>query len=166
MFQRLIHSSLKTSDCENSFGIFPNRPKPIISAVPTSRTVLGCERPRLLSVRGILITRFRYNPISEQDFFDDIYTLFYSPDAGLPSDDPLLSHKLALLFMILAIGSLVDIKHTAYNIEAEKYHQLARASLFQSSLFEDPTISAVQSMACTFVASWQRDTDFQSGSSS
>jgi hypothetical protein len=87
-----------------------------------------------------------YNPISEQDFFDDIYTLFYSPDAGLPSDDPLLSHKLALLFMILAIGSLVDIKHTAYNIEAEKYHQLARASLFQSSLFEDPTISAVQSM--------------------
>ncbi|KAG9312894.1 hypothetical protein JVU11DRAFT_6327 [Chiua virens] len=87
-----------------------------------------------------------YNPISEQDFFEEIYPLFYAPDVGPPADDPLLSHKLALMFMILAIGSLVDIKHTAYNIEAEKYHQLARATLFQSSLFEEPTISAVQTL--------------------
>lgn len=56
------------------------------------------------------------------------------------------------MFMVLAIGSLVDIKHSAYNIEAEKFHQLARASLFQSSLFEDPTISAVQTLACAVVA--------------
>ncbi|KAF8141711.1 fungal-specific transcription factor domain-containing protein [Boletus edulis] len=90
-----------------------------------------------------------YNPITEHDFFDEIYALFYSPDVGSPSDDPLISHKLALIFMILAIGSLVDIKYAAYNIEAEKYHQLARAALFQSSLFEDPTISAVQALART-----------------
>jgi hypothetical protein len=70
------------------------------------------------------------------------------------------------MFMILAIGSLMDVKHPAYNIEAEKYHQLARASLFQSSLFEDPTISAVQTLACTVVALRQRDTDCLAGSSS
>ncbi|KAG8220860.1 hypothetical protein J3R82DRAFT_2355 [Butyriboletus roseoflavus] len=87
-----------------------------------------------------------YDPVNEQDFFEEIYPLFYAPDAAPPSDDPLLSHKLALMFMVLAIGSLVDIKHPAYNIEAEKYHQLARASLFQGSLFEDPTISAVQTL--------------------
>lgn len=58
------------------------------------------------------------------------------------------------MFMVLAIGSLVDIKQPAYNIEAEKYHQLARASLFQSSLFEDPTISAVQTLACTVAMLW------------
>ncbi|KAF9221421.1 hypothetical protein BS17DRAFT_803536 [Gyrodon lividus] len=87
-----------------------------------------------------------YNPISEQDFYEEIYTLFYAPNAGPPSDDPLLSHKLSLMFMILAIGSLMDIKQPAYNIEAEKYHQLARATLFQSSLFEDPTVSAVQTL--------------------
>jgi hypothetical protein len=48
--------------------------------------------------------------------------------------------------MVLAIGSLMDIHQPAYNIEAEKYHQLARAALFQSSLFDDPTISAVQAL--------------------
>lgn len=68
--------------------------------------------------------------------------------------------------MVLAIGSLVDIKHPAYNVEAEKYHQLARAALFQSSLFEDPTISAVQTLACTIVVFRQWDADIQSGSSS
>lgn len=60
----------------------------------------------------------------------------------------------------------MDVKHPAYNIEAEKYHQLARASLFQSSLFEDPTISAVQTLACTIVALRPRDTNSPAGSSS
>lgn len=91
----------------------------------------------------------RYNPISEQDFFEEVYPLFYAPDAAPPSDDPLLSHKLSLMFMVLAIGSLVDMENQAYNIEAEKYHQLARASIFQSTLFEDPTISAIQTLAST-----------------
>ncbi|KAF9245323.1 hypothetical protein BU15DRAFT_41174 [Melanogaster broomeanus] len=83
-----------------------------------------------------------YNPISELDFYEEIFPLFYAPDVVPPSDDPLLSHKLSLMFMILAIGSLMDVKQPAYNIEAEKYYQLARATVFQSSLFEDPTISA------------------------
>jgi len=50
------------------------------------------------------------------------------------------------MFMILAIGSLMDVHQPAYGIEAEKYHQLARAALFQSSLFDDPTINAVQAL--------------------
>lgn len=154
------------SGCENFFGIFPSHPKPITCAGRTTRSVLGCEDTRYCYRWKFTSHPFRYNPINEQDFFEEIYPLFYAPDAAPPPDDPLLSHKLALIFMILAIGSLVDIKHPAYNIEAEKYHQLARASLFQSSLFEEPTISAVQTLACTLVGLRQRDTDFQSGSSS
>lgn len=48
------------------------------------------------------------------------------------------------MFIVLAIGSLMDTKRPAYNIEAEKFHQLARAALFQSPIFEEPTIHAVQ----------------------
>lgn len=48
--------------------------------------------------------------------------------------------------MVFAIGSLMDIKRPAYNIEAEKYHQLARAALFQSPIFEEPTLNAVQAL--------------------
>jgi hypothetical protein len=43
-------------------------------------------------------------------------------------DQPLLAHRLSLMFIVLAIGSLMDTNEPAYNLEAEKYHQLARAA--------------------------------------
>ncbi|THG97365.1 hypothetical protein EW026_g4615 [Hermanssonia centrifuga] len=85
-----------------------------------------------------------YNPVSLDQFNEHVYYQFYNPNAAPPIDDPLLSHQLALMFMVLAIGSLMDIKRPSYNIESEKYHQLARAALFQSPIFEEPTINAVQ----------------------
>jgi hypothetical protein len=50
------------------------------------------------------------------------------------------------MFMVLAIGSLMNTSLPAYNLEAEKYHQLARAALFQHPIFDEPTISAVQAL--------------------
>lgn len=79
-------------------------------------------------------------------FNETAFSQFYNPHATPQMDDPLMSHQLALMFMILAIGSLMDIARPAYNIEAEKYHHLARAALFQSPIFEEPTLAAVQAL--------------------
>ena len=64
-------------------------------------------------------------------------------------DDPLMSHQLALMFMVLSIGSLMDVARPSYNIEAEKYYRLSRAALFQSPIFEEPTLAAVWTLVCT-----------------
>lgn len=88
----------------------------------------------------------RYNVISLPQFNENAFFAFYNPSPDGPIDDHLRSHQLALMFMVLAIGSLMDIKRPAYNIEAERYHQLARASLFQSPIFEEPTLNAVQTL--------------------
>ncbi|KAJ3568149.1 hypothetical protein NP233_g5908 [Leucocoprinus birnbaumii] len=87
-----------------------------------------------------------YNPISMDTFDTQVYTTFYDTNAGQHGDDPALPHKLALLFMVLAIGSLMNTALPAYNLEAEKYHQLARAALFQTSIFDAPTLHAVQAL--------------------
>jgi hypothetical protein len=87
-----------------------------------------------------------YNPISPEAFMEQVYYPFYDSNANSPTDDPLLSHRLSLLFMILAIGSLVDLRTPAYNLEAEKYHQLARAALFRNGLFDEPTNHVVQAL--------------------
>lgn len=50
------------------------------------------------------------------------------------------------MFIVLAIGSLMDVSQPAYNLEAEKYNQLARAALFQDSFFDSPTVTAVQAL--------------------
>ncbi|TFK74894.1 hypothetical protein BDN72DRAFT_787970 [Pluteus cervinus] len=86
-----------------------------------------------------------YNPISPEDFNREVYSYFYD-NIQPSSEDSLQSHRLSLMFMVLAIGSLMDMSQPAYNIDAEKYHQLARAALFQDSLFNDPTVQAVQAL--------------------
>lgn len=50
------------------------------------------------------------------------------------------------MFIVLAIGSLMNTSLPAYSLEAEKYHQLARAALFHTSIFDAPTIHAVQAL--------------------
>ncbi|EIW58721.1 uncharacterized protein TRAVEDRAFT_123989 [Trametes versicolor FP-101664 SS1] len=87
-----------------------------------------------------------YNPVTMAQLNESAYNIFYNTSKAPDMDDPLLSHQLALLYMILAIGSLMDTTRPAYNVEAEKYHQLARAALFQSPIFEEPTLTAVQSL--------------------
>jgi hypothetical protein len=92
---------------------------------------------------------FRYNPISISEFNTTIYSiLFKSEGSPASSDEPnlVVSHRLSVMFMDLAIGSLMDTRLPSYNIEAEKYHQLARAALFQNNVFDEPTLGAVQAL--------------------
>ncbi|KAK0202818.1 fungal-specific transcription factor domain-containing protein [Desarmillaria ectypa] len=99
-------------------------------------------------LRSIYYTNaaWMYNPIPQESFDFEVYHQFYDT-SNLPSaDDPLLPHRLSLMFMILAIGTLMDTSLPAYNIEAEKYHQLARAALFRDSFVDSPTINAVQAL--------------------
>ncbi|KAF8630741.1 hypothetical protein AX17_005336 [Amanita inopinata Kibby_2008] len=87
-----------------------------------------------------------YNPISANSFDKEVYAQFYDPNAGPPSDDPIFCHRLSLMFMVLAIGSLMDTTLPAYNLDAEVYHQLAKAALFHHSFIDEPTVAAVQAL--------------------
>ncbi|KAF6752978.1 fungal-specific transcription factor domain-containing protein [Ephemerocybe angulata] len=88
----------------------------------------------------------RYNPINIETFDEEVWSLFYGQQAGPIQEDPMVYHRLSLMFIVLAIGSLMDMTLPAYNLEAEKYHQLSRAAIFHSSLFDEPTLNAVQSL--------------------
>jgi hypothetical protein len=80
------------------------------------------------------------------DAFDtQVYSVFES-GANSFAEDPVFAHKLSLMFIVLAIGSLMNTALPAYNMEAEKYHQLARAALFHTSIFDAPTLHAVQAL--------------------
>ncbi|GBE86514.1 fungal-specific transcription factor domain-containing protein [Sparassis latifolia] len=137
-------------------GLFPVAPNilPIFDAeldrIQRLHTLSWClpQAHEAAELRSIYFRHaaWMYNPITEAQFNEQAFQPFYDPDAAQQMDDPLLSHQLALIFMVLAIGSLMDLSKPAYNIEAEKYHQLARAALFQSAIFEEPTLSAVQAL--------------------
>lgn len=88
-----------------------------------------------------------YNPINQETFDEEVYSQLIGRDnsVALP-EEPIVYHRLSLMFMVLAIGSLMNTSLPAYSLEAEKYHQLARAALFHSSLFDEPTLNAVQAL--------------------
>ncbi|KAI0044511.1 hypothetical protein FA95DRAFT_1522724, partial [Auriscalpium vulgare] len=91
-----------------------------------------------------------YDPIPVADFNETVFSTFFRSTgaAHLSEDEPVivLSHRLSLMFIVLAIGSLMDTRLPAYSTDAEKYHQLARAALFQTSLFDEPSMAAVQAL--------------------
>ncbi|KZT27790.1 hypothetical protein NEOLEDRAFT_1059869 [Neolentinus lepideus HHB14362 ss-1] len=87
-----------------------------------------------------------YDPVPVDYFNEHVFFKIYTPGDLSPVEEDLLSPRLSLMFMVLAIGTLMDTKQPAYNLDAEKYHHLARASLFQSSLFDEPSLNSVQAL--------------------
>ncbi|KIM44896.1 hypothetical protein M413DRAFT_442869 [Hebeloma cylindrosporum] len=130
-------------------GSFPISPLSVISNVGL-QTLYWYLPPAEIAheLRSIYYSHaaWMYNPINMVSFDQEVYSQFYSQQVGPIPDDPLLAHRLSLMFMVLAIGSLMNTSLPSYNLDAEKYHQLARAALFHHSFFDNPTINAVQAL--------------------
>lgn len=62
--------------------------------------------------------------------------------------DPLDSHRLAILFLVLALGALLDLDSPALSQESMQYYHLGRASLSLDSILEFQSIPAIQALVC------------------
>lgn len=56
------------------------------------------------------------------------------------------SHRLAVLYMVLALGTLLDLDKPSLSAEATRYYQLGRASLSLDSVLESQSIPAIQAL--------------------
>ena len=77
-----------------------------------------------------------------------MYSRLY--DQQWPEDsDPTDSHRLAVLYMVFALGTLMDLEKPYLSVEATQYYQLARASLALDSILEHQSIPAIQALVST-----------------
>ncbi|KAF4610477.1 hypothetical protein D9613_006768 [Agrocybe pediades] len=83
-----------------------------------------------------------YTPISEDDYYETVFKPFYEPDAS----PELHSHNLAILCIVLAIGTLLDLDKQAHSPEAMQFYHYARAALSIDSVLEEHTIAGIQAM--------------------
>lgn len=68
-------------------------------------------------------------------------------DQGWPEDqDPNDSHRLAVLYMVFAVGTLMDLEKPYLSLEATQYYQLARAALSLDSVLEYQSIPGIQAL--------------------
>jgi hypothetical protein len=80
---------------------------------------------------------------------DDIKANILVSDAEF-NIDPISFHRMSVMFMVLAIGCMMDPDKPHHPVEAEHYNQLARGTLFCGNVLHKPTPQALQAMV-TFV---------------
>lgn len=104
-----------------------------------------CAAPFGLS-QGVYhgLTFYRYEPITESDFYEHMYRPMYG--AATSSEEPMTSHDLAVLCMVLALGSLLDLDKPIDVNEHSQLYQLGRAALSLDSVFEQQSIAAIQAL--------------------
>jgi hypothetical protein len=60
-------------------------------------------------------------------------------------------HQLAVVYGVLALGALVDLTLPPYNVESYHYFDLCRAGLSMLSVFDNPSVAAVQALVLVSV---------------
>ena len=72
--------------------------------------------------------------------------VYHLPNYPWADVDYTCSHRLSLVYMVFALGILLDPARPSYSIEAEDYYRLARAALSYKSAVLETTINAVLSI--------------------
>uniref|UniRef100_D8PXF1 Zn(2)-C6 fungal-type domain-containing protein n=1 Tax=Schizophyllum commune (strain H4-8 / FGSC 9210) TaxID=578458 RepID=D8PXF1_SCHCM len=84
---------------------------------------------------------WQYSLDSSETFLPNLLQYCYT----MPINE-LSPRRLALLLMVLSIGSLVDLKRPLGYLSAEAYHHLARASVCEIPLMEEPDFDTVHAL--------------------
>ncbi len=115
-------------------------------------------QPRAWALCEVYIEHFTwwFRPVKRDELINDILIPIYKARGQTDSDkksylpqhapDNRCPHLLAVLFFVLAVGSLVDLTLPACSVEAERYYQLARAALSLRSIFDSPEIETIQAV--------------------
>jgi hypothetical protein len=88
-----------------------------------------------------VISKIRYNLDASETFLQNLLHHCYTTTI-----EDLSPRRLALLLMILSIGCLVDLKRPLGNLYGEAYHHLARASVCEIPLMEEPDFDVIHAL--------------------
>lgn len=91
----------------------------------------------------------RYTPISESEFEDMVFSQVYRP--GVSSlEEAAHPHLLAILLVILALGTLMDTQRESHSSEARHYYQLSRSALSLRTVLEEQSVDAVRALVSKY----------------
>ncbi|GJJ10570.1 hypothetical protein Clacol_004797 [Clathrus columnatus] len=141
--------------------IFSNLSERKVSVMDHMRSYLpSSEKAWSLSEIYFEHAAWLVHPITRDYFVNEIFEPIYSPNSsntnggGNSHRDRPESHELALLFMVFSLATLLDMSLPPNNVEAEFYHQLARAGLSCDPILVEPTVPAIQTLLLMSFYHW------------
>ncbi|KJA18056.1 hypothetical protein HYPSUDRAFT_45638 [Hypholoma sublateritium FD-334 SS-4] len=159
----LLQNEEGSEDDEDSSSSVHNSPEPTdpawLSYAFPHTTAIGKSRqqtwqgllqklPSLEVARSLSSIYYRhaawmYCPVPEEDFLEAVLRPLYESDNPL---EPLAPHRMAVFWMVLAIGTLVDLDRPAHAPEAMKLYHYGRAALSIDSVLEEQSITGIQAL--------------------
>ena len=93
-----------------------------------------------------------FRPIKRDELINDVLSPIYKFSSEPTGPDGYRNgirspHLLAVLYLVFAVGALVDLTLPPCSIEAEKYYRLGRAALSLKSIFDSPNCETIQAIS-------------------
>jgi hypothetical protein len=125
-----------------------------------AREHLFAQIPSEIRAWGLCETYYRNGcwtgmPVTQSETVELLNLIYYPVYDGGSEDKKqpwATTQQMAVLYLIFALGSLVDLDLPPYNYDADHYFDLACAAMSIKSLFETPAVVTVQ--ALTLLASY------------
>lgn len=110
------------------------------------------DRAKHLAESYLTNAAWLFQGVTREQLVDEMLPAIYKrprPDVSeedRPYQDYSGPHDLALVFLVFAVGALVDLSQEPYNAEGEHYHILGKASLCLQPVLEKPSLVAIQAL--------------------
>lgn len=104
-----------------------------------------------------------YRGVSRVQIMDDMLPVIYKETAVQPGEEYSGPHDLALLFIVFAIGALVQAEPS--NAQGEHSHQISMAALSLQPVLEKPSIVTIQTLHLMSVYNAMSGSDLKSETS-
>ena len=122
---------------------YPLVPRHKQLAQKPGRTLFGSEFISLTEFTSFSFSVHRYNVDPSETFLHNLLDYCYVT----PVHD-LSPRRLALLLMVLSIGSLIDLNKPLGNLYGKAYHHLACVSVCEIPLMEEPDVDLLHTLVC------------------
>jgi hypothetical protein len=104
-----------------------------------------------------------FRGVTRLQLMDDMLPVIYRKCGPSPGEDYSSPHDLALLFLVFAIGALVQPEPS--NAEGEHFQQIARAALVLQPVLEKPSIVTIQALHLMSIYNAMSGSDLKSETS-
>ncbi|KAI6112557.1 fungal-specific transcription factor domain-containing protein [Pisolithus sp. B1] len=118
---------------------------------PTGGSHVNCHLPS--EERALYLTEtyaeqasWLFQSVSKNQILLELLPAYYVNGASHITQTGNNPHRLCLLFLVFAIGALLDPNQELENVEADRYHQAARAAICLRSVMEKPSLETIQAL--------------------
>lgn len=129
---------------------FRNLRKHVTWSRYTTDIVHGCEWTSSSQYQQRLTHDGRYAPVPETELSDILSRIYDRSsriyDQAVAESDPTESHRLAVLYMVFAIGTLMDLEQPSLSVASTQFYQMARAALSLDSVLENQSLHAIEAL--------------------